>query len=55
VVADVGSDVNKLYLVLLLMILHLPLTIWFSLMLIGLGVSDWNQTPWRQVELYYLG
>jgi hypothetical protein len=37
---ELGSDNAELYWVLLLMIMCLPLAIWLSLVLIGLGVSD---------------
>ena len=37
------------------MILSLPLAIWLSLVLTGLGVSDWIPPSWRQVELCDMG
>lgn len=51
VVRELGSGGAKLHLFLLLIILCLLLAIWFSMVLTGLGVSDWNHPPWRQVEL----
>ena len=39
VVGKLGSDDGKVYWLLLLIVLHLPLTIWLSLVLAGLGVS----------------
>ena len=49
-IGELLSDGAKLHSVLSLMILCLPLAIWFFRVLIGLGVSDWNQPSWRQVE-----
>jgi hypothetical protein len=45
VVEELGSDVAKIYWFLLLMVLCLPLTIWLSLVLTGLGVSVWSLPP----------
>ena len=42
VLKELGSDGAKVYWLLLLMFLCLTLAIWFSLVLPGLGVSDWN-------------
>lgn len=41
VVGEPGSDDAKVYWLLLLMILYLPLAIWFPLVLASLGVSVW--------------
>lgn len=43
VVGELGSDDAKLYWLLLLMVLSLPLAIWLSLMLAGLSV--WSLPP----------
>ena len=40
-----GSDGAKVYWLLLLMVLHLPLTTWLSLVLPGLGVFFWSLPP----------
>ena len=45
VVGKMDSYGFKVYWLLLLMILHLPLTIWLSLVLSGLGVSVWSLPP----------
>ena len=50
-IGELLSDGAKLHSVLSLMILCLPLAIWFFRVLIGLGVSDWSQPYWKQVEL----
>ena len=55
VVEELGSDGAKLHWVLSLMFLYLPFTIWLSLVLTGLGVSEGSQPPWRQVELCDVG
>jgi hypothetical protein len=51
VVGELGFDGAKLHWALSLMILYLPLAIWFSLVLTGLGISGWNWPVWRQIEL----
>ena len=51
IVKELGFDGAKLHGVLSLMILHLPLPICFSLVLIGLGPSDWNRPTYKQVSL----
>ena len=50
VVGEVGSYGEESYWVLQLMFLVLGEVV-PPLMLTGLGVSDWNSSPWRQVEL----
>ena len=45
VVRELGSDDAKVYWLLLLMFLCLPLTTWLYLVLAGLGVSVWSLTP----------
>ena len=42
-VVELGSDGAKLYWLLLVMFLFLPFAIWLSLLLTGLGVSDWSR------------
>ena len=42
VVGELGFDDAHIYWLLLLMVLHLPLTIWLSLVLVGLGDSVWS-------------
>ena len=42
VVGELGSDDAKVYWLLLLMVLHLPLTIWLSLVFAGPGISIWS-------------
>jgi hypothetical protein len=42
VVGELGFDDFHIYWLLLLMILCLPLTIWISLVFVGLGDSVWN-------------
>ena len=49
VAEELGSGGAELHWVLSLMFLGLPLAIWLSLMLTGLGVSDRSQPPWSQV------
>jgi hypothetical protein len=46
VVGELGSGGAKLHWFLLLMF-----TIWLSLVLTGLSVSDWSWPSWQQVEL----
>jgi hypothetical protein len=48
-----GSDGALFHSVLLFFISSLPLAIWFSLVLTGLGVSEWSQLPWSQVKQVY--
>ena len=55
VMGELASNGAKLHWALSLRILYLPLAIWLSLVLTGLGVSDWSWPPWMQVELCYLG
>ena len=46
VVGELGSNGTKVYwLLLLFVVLSLPLTIWLSLVLTGLGVSVWSLPP----------
>jgi hypothetical protein len=45
VVEELGSDGAELHWILSLMTLCLPLAIWLSLALTGLGFSDWSQPP----------
>jgi hypothetical protein len=45
VAGELGSDDPIVYWLLLLMVLHLPLAIWLSLVLTGLGVSVWSLSP----------
>jgi hypothetical protein len=42
VVGELGSDDAKSPWILLLVLLYLPLTIWLSLVLSALAVSDWS-------------
>jgi hypothetical protein len=42
VMEKLGSDNGTWHLFLFLVFLHLPLTIWLSLVLAGLSVSDWS-------------
>ena len=44
-VGELGSDGTKVYWLLLIMALSLPLAIWLSLVLAGLGVSVWSLPP----------
>ena len=41
-VEELGSDDARVCWLLLLMVLHLPLTIWLFLVFAGLGVSVWS-------------
>ena len=52
---ELGPDGAKLYWLLLLMLLCLPLIIWLSVVLSDLGVSNWNLPSWRQEELCVMG
>jgi hypothetical protein len=54
VVGEVGSYGEESYWVLQLMFLVLGEVV-PPLIVTVLGVSDWGQTPWRQVELCDLG
>jgi hypothetical protein len=50
VVWKLGSDDANCYWFLLLMFLHLPLTLWLSLVLIGLAISEWRLSlPWASL------
>jgi hypothetical protein len=51
VVEKLDSYGAKTHWLLLLMFLNLPLTIWLSLVLTGLGVSVWSLPLWRKVVL----
>ena len=42
VVGELDSDDAHIYWLLLLMVLHLPLTIWISLVFVGLGDFVWS-------------
>ena len=42
VIGKLGSDDAHIYWLLLLMVLCLPLTIWLSLVFVGLGDSVWS-------------
>jgi hypothetical protein len=53
VVEELGSNGAEFQWFLLLM--HLSLAIWLSLVLASLDVSDWSLPPWRQVGLCDLG
>jgi hypothetical protein len=51
VVEELASDQAKLYWILSLMTLCLPLTSWFSLVITGLSDSDWSWPTWSQAVL----
>lgn len=55
---EVGEQCStgvKLYQLLLLIFFSVSFTIWLSLLLTGLSVSNWSQPPWRQIKLCDLG
>lgn len=54
-VGELGSDGAKLYWLLLIMFLRFSFAISLSLVLTGLGVSDWSRPPRRLEELCVLG